>query len=169
MNQTSYLIISIALNIFFIASFFVSKDSQEKVDRDELQLFKKRGQFFTKNEREFFNVLKVSAENLGLIVFPKPRLADIFLATGRGEKRLRTLAKIQHRHVDYLLCDIKKFSPIIAIELDDSTHDTEKSKKKDKFKDELFAHAGVPLLRIKVTKSYNPELLKDAIWETVNK
>lgn len=163
MNLTSLLIISIALNIFFIASFFVKNEPQEKVISDDLKLFSKRKRFFTNNEQKFFVELYAVAHSLGFVVFPKPRLADIFVATGQGERRLRMLNKIQHRHVDYLLCDTKNFKPTIAVELDDSTHDTDKSKKKDKFKDDLFEHAGLPLLRQKVKWSYNRDELRDKI------
>jgi hypothetical protein len=163
MSINAILLSSIALNILFIFSFTVKRNISEKVDPNDLTLFKKRKQFFTKNEKEFFIVLKEVGDSLNLVIFPKPRLADIFLATGLGEKRLRMLNKIQHRHVDYLLCDSKNFTPLLAVELDDSTHDTEKSQKKDKFKDELFKHAKLPLYRQKVFRSYDSDGLRTVL------
>jgi very-short-patch-repair endonuclease len=129
--------------------------------------FQRKRYFFSNNEKEFFYTMLEVAELLGALLFAKPRLADIILPTSTGERRLRMLNKIQHRHVDFLLCDKKYLSPVAVIELDDPTHETDKSIKKDEFKDKLFFEAGLPIYRQKLQKDYNSKKIAAEIYSMV--
>ena len=61
---------------------------------------------------------------------------------------MKYFAKISQKHVDFVICD-EDFQVYFALELDDSSHDTEKAKEKDLFKDRAFKAAGIPLKRIR--------------------
>lgn len=51
---------------------------------------------------------------------------------------------------------------MLAIELDDSSHDSKDARKRDTFKNNLCAHLGLPLLRINVREIENlPSLVKE--------
>ena len=52
----------------------------------------------------------------------------------------------------------KKCKIICCIELDDKSHNTEKSKITDNFKNELFKNVGIPLIRFKVKDNYTKDL-----------
>lgn len=56
-----------------------------------------------------------------------------------------------------LLCN-RDFKPICVIELDDSTHLSQRAQKNDNFKNELFKTLGLKLVRIKVVKQKNLQL-----------
>ena len=97
---------------------------------------------------EFYRLLKKSCSKKGFSVCPKVRIADIFNVTSddKEEKALwfRTIAQL---HVDFLVLD-KYDKMYFAIELDDASHNTEKAKRKDWFKDQLFRCDPVLLVRI---------------------
>ena len=75
----------------------------------------------------------------------KPRLADfIDHEDGAG------FNKISQKHVDFLIFRNEDWLPMMAIELDDSTHNTADRRKRDAFVNNLCPHIGLPLLRINV-------------------
>lgn len=58
--------------------------------------------------------------------------------------------------------------PMLAIELDDSTHHRKERRDADCFKNNLFAHVGIPLLRLNVWEIENLRGLVDKLtlgWE----
>lgn len=85
----------------------------------------------------------------------KPRLADVF---DHG-KELSALNKISQKHVDFLICRNDDWLPMLAIELDDDSHERKDRKERDMFVNELFAYTGVPLLRIHVREVEQLETL----------
>jgi hypothetical protein len=57
---------------------------------------------------------------------------------------------------------------MLGVELDDSSHETSDSKYRDMFKNRLFAHVGIPLVRIHVTEMTRLELMVEKLtgaWE----
>ncbi len=65
-------------------------------------------------------------------------------------------SKISQKHVDFLICD-KNLVPIMAIELDDKSHESEKARKNDYFKDTLYQHLNFPLRRVKAAQYYKQQ------------
>lgn len=63
-----------------------------------------------------------------------------------------------------MICDSILIKPLLAIELDDSSHNNKKQKEKDKFKDDALETAGLPILRLPARYSYNLTDLKDKIF-----
>ncbi len=57
--------------------------------------------------------------------------------------------KISQKHVDFVLCDPRDARVVLAIELDDSTHNRASAQKRDAQKDAILASAGVPFLRVR--------------------
>ena len=74
-------------------------------------------------------------------------LKDLMEVTDK-KHYMKYFAKISQKHVDFVLCD-KEMQVYFALELDDRSHDTEKAKEKDVFKDRAFKAAGIPLKRIR--------------------
>lgn len=63
--------------------------------------------------------------------------------------------KIAQRHLDFLVCDAVTMKPLLGIELDDSSHQQNSRQERDKFIDEIFQAARLPLLRFPVQREYN--------------
>ncbi len=63
--------------------------------------------------------------------------------------------------MDFVLCDPRTFAILLAIELDDRTHQTDpRRRERDVFVDGALAAAGVPLLRVPVQRSYDVRALQ---------
>lgn len=114
----------------------------------------------TKREYNFYVLLREEAYKRGLLICPKIGLKDLMEVTNR-KHYMKYFAKISQKHVDFVICD-EDFQVYFALELDDSSHDTEKAKEKDLFKDRAFKAAGIPLKRI---RNYDKSAVKRLFQE----
>lgn len=101
--------------------------------------------FFTKAERTFFHALAPVASELGLDVFPKVGLNDVF--EDRPGAEPGQYARYSQQHIDYLLVARDTGRIIAGIELDGPSHNTEKQRTNDQKKAAVFKAANIPLLR----------------------
>lgn len=101
----------------------------------------------TKREFKFYKLLQKEAAAREMLICPKVGLKDLIEVTDK-KHYMKYFAKISQKHVDFVLCD-KEMQVYFALELDDRSHDTEKAKEKDVFKDRAFKAAGIPLKRIR--------------------
>lgn len=92
----------------------------------------------------------------------KPRLADIFQ---HERQDMAAFNRISSRHVDFLICRNDDWTPMLAIELDDDSHERADRKKRDMFVNNLFASTGIPLLRIHVREIDRIERLVEQLTE----
>ena len=110
---------------------------------------------FTRNEWQNYKTLREVAEVKGYVICPKVRLLDI-VRPKNGEQKYKTLLyKIQSKHVDFVICD-QNMSIKAIIELDDSTHDTEKGKERDAFVDTVLRSVGYKVIH---TRYINRDIL----------
>ena len=128
----------------------------------EVYPYKKKRFLLSKAENSFYNVLLNVLENEDIYVCPMVRLADV-IYTSDTENRQRYFNKIQSKHIDFLLCNKQFLNPLLAIELDDSSHNQSDRVKRDDFFNNALKSAGLPLLRIKAGYSYSPSSVKEQI------
>ncbi len=121
----------------------------------------------TKAERAFFDVLQ-SAVGGRMLIFSKVRIADLVYLPKGTEKRQTHINRVQSKHVDFVLCDLKSIRPMLAIELDDSSHDRADRVARDEFVDDVMAAAGLPMLHVKVRASYHAADLWNEIVVKIN-
>jgi len=84
----------------------------------------------------------------------KVRLADV-VTCRMSPGRHGPFASISQKHLDFVLCDPKTLRIILAIELDDRSHDAEDRQKRDRFVDEVLDRAGVTLIRFQARARYD--------------
>lgn len=109
-------------------------------------------------ERRFFTVL-IKAVPPGVSIFCKVRLADLVFVRREAEGDKTHFNRIQAKHIDFILCDIKTSAVRLAIELDDKTHDRRDRKNRDAFVDDLLSHVGITLLRFRARGEYDSAAL----------
>ena len=96
--------------------------------------YKLRDNILSTAEFSFYKVLQsITQENFQIQC--KVRLADIFY-TPYGTN-ISHFNKISGKHADFLLCD-KNMKPVLAIELDDSSHTRPDRQDRDIFVDEIL-------------------------------
>lgn len=115
--------------------------------------YKRKDWLFSKAERSFFGVLQQAVGNEHLI-FAKTRIGDLLWLPKGVAGRMSHWNRIQSKHVDFVICSKDEVRPLVAIELDDSSHGTQKGQARDAFMEEAFKAAGLPLLRIPCKAGY---------------
>jgi hypothetical protein len=119
----------------------------------------------TPAEQVFYRSLDIAVAGR-LQILCKVRLADLLQVAGSNSKqRHRLFRKIAAKHIDFLLVEPGRLEPILAIELDDSSHDRSDRRQRDQFLNELFGIVEFPLLRVKAAASYSPRQILRAIEE----
>lgn len=118
----------------------------------------------TKAELRFYRALQKAAGK-DFDIFAMVRIADILAVPQEHAQRRKWLGKILAKHVDFVLCEPANLTPLMAIELDDASHERPDRRERDEFVDHAFESAGLPLLRIKNNSSYDPAALRQLIDE----
>ncbi|HUI06391.1 MAG TPA: DUF2726 domain-containing protein [Verrucomicrobiae bacterium] len=126
--------------------------------------YRKKDYLLTATERSFYDVLRGIAGDQ-LEVFAKVRLLDLLYLPKGTENRQSHNNRVMSKHVDFLLCDREKLSPLLVIELDDSSHERDDRAQRDAFVDEALGAAGLPILHVTAKRSYAPNELADLIQE----
>lgn len=131
-------------------------EEEEDEDVDEIEYpYHLRDHFLSPAELNFYMVLRGVIDRRAVLC-TKVGLADIFyVRKGNDASRWRIYTnKIDRKHVDFLLCDLKTMQPLVGIELDDSSHQRPDREARDEFVDGVFAAAQLPLIHIPVRRAY---------------
>ncbi|MCR4639938.1 DUF2726 domain-containing protein [Ruminococcus sp.] len=102
----------------------------------------------TDREYEFYKKLKPLADEYGLSIFTKVRLADLIEPKPKAENPfwMECFNKIKSKHIDFALAD-EDTSIVALIELDDTTHARPDRVERDDFVNAVLANTGYTLLR----------------------
>ena len=126
-----------------------------------------RDDFLSPAELNFYRVLQMAVSDWA-IIFVKVSLGDLFYAqTGEFGQNQAYRNKIDRKHVDFLLCNPQTIRPILGIELDDKSHQRADRQARDRFVDEVFAAAKLPIAHITVRQGYPSEKLNQYLREKV--
>lgn len=117
--------------------------------------------FLSPAELSFYHVLS-SIIAPKITICPKIRLADIFSVSPKKEN-FAYFNKISSKHIDFLLCQADTMQPILAIELDDSSHKRQSRQERDEFVNKAFKAARLPLVRFPVQRAYVSREISDPL------
>jgi hypothetical protein len=123
--------------------------------------YSKKQYFFSAAERSFYEVLKrlISPD---YTLFAKVRLADLVYVT-KGTTAWRShFNRINGKHIDFVLCN-RDLAPVVAIELDDSSHDEEERQARDEFVDRVLTSAALPIVHIRAKRAYAPDEVRGVL------
>ena len=124
--------------------------------------FRKNRYFLNDSEKKLFYALKDIATAHRLHVFAKVRMEDLFWLPDIYE-RYRYRAMVRSRHIDFVLCDYANINPVLGIELDGPSHNLPERQERDRFVDDVFKDAGLPILHIPVADFYDPKAIATQI------
>lgn len=123
--------------------------------------YRQRDGLLTPAEGAFFRALRAGVGGRWHIV-TKVRLADL-VAPLPGREWQAAWNRIAAKHVDFALCEPDTLRPRLVIELDDRSHHRPDRVERDAFVDRVFAGASLPILRLPVRRSYDPQGLAGQI------
>ena len=121
--------------------------------------------FVSGAEADFFRVLRAVVGDRGhvlaqvslgrLLYFPGTN------ATNPG--RARWWNKVCQKSIDFLVCEPATLKPVVAIELDEPSHDAPKRQARDEEVNALLKAAGLAALRVPTRRNYDTRVLADLV------
>ena len=99
-------------------------------------------------------------------VLAKVRVADLVEVHGvYGRKWWTAFARVSQKHVDFVVASRQTLEALVAIELDDSSHQRRERRKRDDLLNAVFVQAGIPLIRF--TLGYTTTDVRDAVSQAI--
>ena len=126
----------------------------------------KRQRLVTKAELRFYKSLQKAVQD-DWAIFAMVRIADLLRVEAGVKNRRSWVSKILAKHIDFVLCDPGSLEPILAIELDDSSHQRKDRIARDDFVDQALESANLPILRVPVRASFKSREIRELIDELV--
>ena len=115
---------------------------------------------FSAAERSFYEILHLLVGDH--VVFAKMRLCDLVHVTKDSGAWQTNFNRINRKHLDFVVCN-SDLSPVVAIELDDASHDADDRRDRDGFVDSVLAAAGLPLVRVRAKHGYVLDELRELL------
>ena len=119
--------------------------------RVEPQHYRMAESLLTAEEARFYQRLRDAVGPMAVIQC-KVRLADILIAPEGDSTAFR---KVSQKHVDFLLCERITLKPLVAVELDDSSHMRADRIERDRFVNSAYQSAGLKLIHIPTSRTYD--------------
>lgn len=123
--------------------------------------YTKKEYLMTKYERYFYRRLH-HLFGKHYLIFPQIHLDDIFEHKAWGQSWRGALSTIQRKSVDFVVCSTD-CRILLAIELDDASHEYEDRVRRDKLVDHMFDKAGSCLIRFSNVESLTDDKIKEWI------
>jgi very-short-patch-repair endonuclease len=156
-------IILIAVIVVILEAIFKKGTSQKD---KSLYNYKRKDFLMSKAEHELFDIL---VEILGneFYVFPQIHLSTILDENIVGQNWNVARRHIDEKSVDYVICDKVYIKPLLAIELDDKTHDRKDRIERDSEVERMLDGASFPLLRLRDYKNLSKDEIKKSVLEKI--
>lgn len=125
--------------------------------------------FITDFEKIFYKNLYATVTKISddYCIIAKLRLADLVEGTKNFDKNKidYCFEKIAKKHIDFAICKKSDLEIKLLIEFDDSSHESEKAKENDQFKNDVLKYCGYTLYRFVMDKNDSPEQIEQTLRE----
>lgn len=159
--------------VLFIIGVFVfistlnlisSLSSKNKVKTAKIYHYFAKESLMTTSENDFFDILS-SVIGDKYYIFPQVHLSAIFDEKIYGQPWRTAFRSINQKSVDYVIADKMSRKPLLAIELDDPSHDREDRQARDKLVERIFSETTTHLVRFSNYKNFNQEQIRQKLFE----
>jgi hypothetical protein len=129
------------------------------------RIYYRRPRLLSAAELQFVHTLEtVVGENFW--VFAKVRVADLVEVRALyGRDWWAAFSRVSQKHVDFLVASRKTLEVLLAIELDDRSHQMDNRQKRDELLNAVFLQAGIPLIRFSL--DYSTTHVRDGLCEAL--
>lgn len=128
--------------------------------------YRRKDFLMSRSENDFFNVINRAIGD-NFYVFPQIHLSEILDHRVKYQNYEHALRYINQKSVDYVICDREYRRPLLAIELDDPSHDNDERKLRDVNVEYMLSEARIPLLRFRnvsrVSEEENMQRIRAAL------
>ncbi|MBR1431679.1 DUF2726 domain-containing protein [Ruminococcus sp.] len=134
--------------IFIIAVIAFAVWLYKRLHKPDITKLYKAKTILTDREYEFYTRLKPLADQYGLNIYTKVRLADLIEPKPKEENPywMECFNKIKAKHIDFALAD-DETCIVALIELDDTSHARADRVERDDFVNAVLENTGYTLLR----------------------
>ena len=167
MVTTLIFIVIVAAIIFLVIKVRQGTDGGTSLIRTPIKkeyVYIKKSCAMTPSELSFYKTLHEAIN--GCVIIPQAHLSMFLDHEIKGQSWKAAFARINGKSVDFLICT-NDMKPLIAIELDDNTHNQPDRKTRDDFVNSIMANTNMPLLRFK-TGEWNSEIIKHRITQALS-
>lgn len=144
--------ILIGIAILGILVYFTALSKNKNDDAGENHrhpyIYSRRESAMTEHEKKFFIRLNNLVSDR-YYVFPQVHLSSLAINRTTGKYYKAGFQRINRRSVDYVLADKITLESKYAVELDDKTHDSAKSRRLDELKEKILNDIKLPLIRFR--------------------
>jgi hypothetical protein len=156
--------------VLVVLQFIRGSRSTGKSGKDSEDLpYVLRQYLMSRAERSFFGVLEQVTDSSKYYIFPQlslAKLVDVEKGTGPYQTYHN---KVDQKSVDFVLFDKGALSPVLVVELDDSSHNSENRQERDVLVDRVLAKVGLPILHVRAQAAYDPKQLTTSISEAIRR
>jgi hypothetical protein len=133
-------------------------------------VYRRRSHLLSQAETRFYHVL-LEAVGTNYTVMSKVRLADVLDTVPglRGADWSAAIARIQSKHVDFLVVDVASTEIACVVELDDRSHQQAKRMARDEFVDGALEGCAVPVFRVPARASYDPATVRAGLHTSISR
>jgi hypothetical protein len=156
-------LIVIALVLKVLSVIILEKRKKQK----PVYHYKKKEFILTKAEYEFFKTLQ-SVVGEQYYVFPQMHLPTFIDYKVPGQSWRAAFRHIDEKSVDFVICDKNYLRPLVAIELDDSSHSREDRVLRDEEVERILKEGDLPLLRFKNKGGFSTEEVSGEISNIID-
>ena len=161
------LVLAVGFVIVLALKYLTSKKSKERAVKGQVAYnYFRKDYFMSRAERDFFNIL-IEVVGSDYYIFPQVHLSAILNHKVKGQNWKAAFKHINGKSVDFVICDKTNLKPLVAIELDDSSHNAEDRRVRDTEVERIFKDAALPLVRLANQESLNKEFIKRRIAEAL--
>ena len=127
-----------------------------KVKTDLRRYYLKDRIFDHPTEYEFYKLLREDILGERFVAMVQiPVLCLVGVRRRHEPGWLAHFGRIKSKRIDYLICRKENLKPLLALELDGSTHDKEDRQERDIFINSVFASVGLPVLHVFLQSAWN--------------
>lgn len=156
------IILAILVLKIFVPGRFLDRKNKS------IYTYRRKDFLMTRAEHELFDIL-VGIVGDQYYVFPQIHLPNILDNKVVGQNWRGAFRHIDEKSVDFVICDRAYIKPLLAIELDDRTHERDDRKKRDGEVERILNEANMPLLRFANNGHFNKEEIKRFVLEKIEK
>ena len=129
--------------------------------------YERKRYLLTIPEKSFFNLLSTAVSD-DVYICPQVCFGGVLNVTATAREYQSFWNRVQAKRIDFLLCDKRTLTPLVAVELDNSSHDSPNRIERDDFVDEACASAGLAILHFRVRKYYDRQEIGRILQSTIS-
>ncbi|WP_447984958.1 DUF2726 domain-containing protein [Nitrospira sp. Nam74] len=123
----------------------------------------KKRNILSRGEMAFYHTLKTAVGDHYDVYAQIPVWALVHCASENRKEECAFTNQINLKRVDFVLVNPTSLETETVIELDDRSHQRDKTKERDSFVNAVLSRAGIPIIRIAAAADYNEEDLRNKL------